>query len=138
MATVGHAAREVVARYLQGHDPRYLAEDVTLDVVAELRPRGGRAAVAGLVHDVRHRLFTEVDDQVTSLRAVGDEVVVELTFSGRPLPARWGPAVTGRRVSVRAVLVCVVCAGEITHARLYYDAASVRRELQQEELIPLA
>ena len=138
MATVGHAAREVVARYLEDHDPRYLAEDVTLDVVAERRPRAGRAAVAGLVHDVRHRLFTEVDDQVTSLRAVGDEVVVELTFRARPVPAQWGRAVTGRRVSVRAVLVCVVCAGEITHARLYYDATSVRRELRQAELIPLA
>jgi ketosteroid isomerase-like protein len=138
MATVGHAALEVVARYLDDHDPRYLAEDVTLDVVAEPRPLIGRAAVAGLVHDVRHRLFTEVDDQVTSLRAVGDEVVAKLTFRARPVPARWGSPVTGRCVDVRAVAVCVVCAGEIAQVRLYYDAASLRRALRQEQLVPLA
>jgi ketosteroid isomerase-like protein len=121
----------VAAEYLADLDPRYLAEDVVLDLVAEARLRAGRPAVAAWVHDVRHRLFTDVDHEVAGWYDAGDRVVAELTVSGRPVPARWGGTVSGRRVTARAVVVFVVRDGEISQVRVYHDTASLRRESQQ-------
>jgi ketosteroid isomerase-like protein len=128
-ATTHGGALEVVTSYLDRHDPRYLAESVSLDVVPDNRTRIGRAAVAAAVHDLAHGRFGEVDDSVTALRVVGDDVLVEVTFAGRPVQGRWSGPVTGRRVTVRAAIVCRVVAGEITSARVYYDAASLHRDL---------
>lgn len=131
-------ALAVVAAYLGQHDPRYLAQDVVLDIVAETRPRIGRPAVAAFVHDVRHRVFTDVDDTVTGLRAVGDHVVAEVTFAGRQCGAIGGLAPTGRRLELRVAVVFTVTDGEIARLRIYHDSASVLRQLRPDSQHQLA
>ena len=131
-ATAQGGALEVVTSYLERHDPRYLAENMALDVVPDKRMRVGRSAVAAAVHDLTHGRFRDVDDTVTGVRAIDDEVVVEVTFTGRPVQGRWSGQVTDRRITVRAAIVCRVVAGEIVTARLYYDAASLHRDLRDD------
>ena len=135
-ATAPGEALEVVTSYFECHDPRYLAENITLDVVPDKRLREGRSAVAAAVHDLTHGRFRDVDDAVTAVRAVADEVLAEVTFAGRPVRSRWTGRVTGRRVTVRAAVVCRVVAGEITSARLYYDTASLHRDLYGDRAHP--
>jgi ketosteroid isomerase-like protein len=135
-ATAQGGALEVATSYLERHDPRYLAENVTLDVVPDNRVRVGRGAVAAAVHDLTHGRFHDVDDAVTAVHALGDEVLVEVAFAGRPVPGRWSGPVTGRRVTVRAAIVCRIVAGEIAVVRLYYDAASLYRDLYGDRTSP--
>ena len=117
--TLEQAASEVVSAYLDQHDPRYLAEDIVVDVVAAGRVRVGRAAAAALVHDVRHRLFRQVEETVTATHVAGDVVVVELVLSGMPAQATHSGAT--RPVTVRAAAVATVAGGEIRSIRIYFD-----------------
>jgi len=123
LATFDDAALAVVRGYLEHLDPRYLAEDVALAVGAAGYQRLGRAAVAAAVHDVRHRYFTDLHDDVLSITPVGERVVVELTVSGRPVATAWSRPLLRQRVTVGAVAFIDVQGGEITHIRIYHDAS---------------
>ncbi|HET7530885.1 MAG TPA: nuclear transport factor 2 family protein [Mycobacteriales bacterium] len=120
------AAVEVVTAYLDGHDPRYLAEDVTVEVVADGRTWHGRAAAAALGHDLRHRLFGDVEEVVTGVYGAGSVVAAELSFTGRPVDSSGQHAAHDQPVTVRAAAVFRVTGGEISSTRIYFDTCSLR------------
>ena len=112
-------ALAVVNAYLSDQDSRYLAEDVTLDLVWEDGVRRGRAAVATLAYDLRHRRLRDVSLDVTGLVSGPGQVLLEVEL--RPLRGQVLPTIAGRA----AVLVHVT-GGEIRAVRVYCSPRPVR------------
>lgn len=120
---------EVVQRYLEHHDPRYLAEDVELDIVHDRRPLRGRAAVAARLHDLRHRLFLDIEVDVVHTWVAGGQVLAEATVTGRHLATSRSRPEAGRHFCLRLIAIVTVGGGEIRQACVYHDSAAPLRPL---------
>lgn len=122
-------ARQVVEGYLDGHRPEWLSEQVVFHDMTRPEPMRGRAEVTGFLHRFYEDLFSGGRVEHVRLTAGAGRVVAEWVFHGRHSGSVMGESPTGRDVEIPMACAYEVAAGEITAARLYYDQATLLRQI---------
>lgn len=130
--------RVVMEAFARSHDPQFFAPDGTFTEVAVPRSATGREAIGEML---RHIYYEAFSDGRLDLRTVATDIergvgLVEGTFRGRHTGELLGIPPTQRLVEVPMLAVYELATGadggpEIRQGRLYYDIASLHRQLDQ-------
>ena len=119
----------IVQAYLSGHQPQFMAEDATFRDFSQDEPLRGREAIGAMLDMMYRTAFSEARAESRSLVADSERVVLEFTFHGVQTGDLIGIAPSGKRVEVPMCAVYDVAGGAIRHGRLYYDAATMAKQL---------
>lgn len=120
----------VFAAYSEHHDPSYYAEDATFtDMTNPTQPLVGREAIGGMLATYYGGGFSDGNYKDATWIASGNTVMNEFTFYGTHDGDLFGIPPTGRYVELHIMSVYRVEDGLIRWARLYYDSASLMRQL---------
>lgn len=127
--------RALLERFARSHDPECLTARAVLDNVPQADTLVGRREISAFLRALLYEAFA---DARLVVRSVGlDEPtglgVIEWTFSGRQIAPAFGVRSLGRELRLAIVAVCEVGPDGIAHVRIYYDAATVRRQLTSKE-----
>ncbi len=122
------ATRQVVERYLHGHDSEAVAADAEYIVMGSGQRAKGRAEVEGLLEFFYHRAFDAVAEP-KSLVIDGDYAVVEADFVGRHIGEFGDLKPTGKSVRVPLCVAYEVRKGQIAKARIYFETDSLRKQI---------
>ncbi len=120
---------QVVQAYFQDHDSRYLAGNVEFYDMSAAQPLRGREAVGGFLHMFYHEAFSDAYAEVRNVVAEENGVVIEFVFHGKNTGSLGGAAPTGKVVAVPMCAYYAVAQGQIQLVRLYYDTATMGRQL---------
>ena len=125
--------RKVIEAFAQSHDPKYFAEDAVYIQMAVPQPFNGRDAIGGMLRLFYHDAFSDARGELRNVAADTemDLGFVEFTFRGRHTGELMGIQPTGREVEVPMLGVYEIEGGHIERARLYYDMATLMRQLGQ-------
>ena len=125
--------RTLIEAYADSHDPKYFAEDAVFTQMAMPQPFTGRDAIAGMLRLFYEEAFSEAKGELRHVAADTERGLgfVEFTFRGRHTGALAGIPPTGRDVEVPMLGVYEIANGAIQRARLYYDMATLSRQLGQ-------
>lgn len=126
--------RSVIEGYAQSHDPKYFAEDAVFTQMALPQPFTGREAIAGMLRLFYADAFSDAKGELRQVAADSQQSLgfIEFTFTGRHTGALAGIQPTGREVEVPMLGVYEIERGKIQRARLYYDMATLMRQLGQQ------
>ena len=120
---------QVIAAYFQNHDGQYLAEHVEFyDMTAE-QPLRGREAMQRALDLFYSEAFSEASAETRNVVAADNGVAIEFVFYGTHTGDLGGIAPTGKVVAVPMCACYSVAHGQIQLVRLYYDTATMRRQL---------
>lgn len=123
--------RNVIEAYARDHDPALFAEDAVFSQMPLAQPFEGRAAIAAMLALFYREAFSDAHGELRHVAA--DEAqglgFIEFTFRGRHTGELMGIAPTGRAVEIGMLGVYEVRDGLIRGARLYYDMATLLRQL---------
>lgn len=122
-------ARRVVEGYLAGHGAEWLSEEVAFHDMTQPEPMRGRAQATAFLARFYGEIFSEARIADVLLTAAEARVVAEWTFQGRHTGSLLGETPTGNAVRLPMACSYEVASGEITAARLYYDTASLLRQI---------
>lgn len=122
-------ARQVVEAYLAGHGAEWLSEGVEFRDMTQPQPMRGRAETAAFLQRFYGEIFSDAHITDVILTADDARVAVEWTFHGRHTGSLVGETPSGNAVTLPMACSYDVAAGEITAARLYYDTASLLRQI---------
>lgn len=130
-ATEGTSAGslQVFMAFLEEHDPAFYAEDGVFHVLALGEPFRGRAAIAEALATFYGGAFTDTDVEYRTLLADGHRVVAEFVYSGTNTGELMGMPATDRRITVPMLGIYEIKGGLIRYGRLYYDVATMMRQL---------
>jgi steroid delta-isomerase-like uncharacterized protein len=130
---MSQGVREVIERYASSHDPQCFAEDAEFTQVALANPFNGRDAIAGMLRLFYREAFTDARGDLRHVAADTEQDLgfIEFTFHGRHTGDLLGIAPTGRAVEIQMLGVYEVRDGLIRKCRLYYDMATLLRQLGQ-------
>lgn len=118
-----------ILTYFQNHDEQYLAENVEFfDMTAE-QPLHGREAMQRALDLFYTEAFSDASTETRNVVAAENGVVIEFVFHGTHTGELAGIAPTGKVVAVPMCAYYAVAHGQIQLVRLYYDAATMRRQL---------
>jgi steroid delta-isomerase-like uncharacterized protein len=120
---------QVVQAYFQNHDSRYLAETVEFYDMSAAQPLHGRQAVGGFLHLFYYEAFSDAYAEVRNVVAEENGVVIEFVFHGKNAGSLGGAAPTDKVVAVPMCAYYAVAQGQIQLVRLYYDTATMGRQL---------
>lgn len=123
--------RSLIESYARTRDAQYFAPDATLRDVGRGEAFEGRQAIEAQLRLLFLEAFSDVELDVRTV-AVDEPsglAAIEWTFRGRHTGELWGLPLTGRRVEVPMLAVYEVGDGLIRAGRLYYDTATVVRQL---------
>lgn len=120
---------QVIQAYFQNHDSQYLAEHVEFYDMSAAQPLRGRQAVGGFLHMFYHEAFSEASAEVRNVVAADNGVVIEFVFHGKHTGELAGAPPTGKIVAVPMCAYYSVVQGQISLVRLYYDTATMGRQL---------
>ena len=125
--------RTLIEAYADSHDPKYFAEGAVFTQMAMPQPFTGRDAIAGMLRLFYEEAFSEAKGELRHVAADTERGLgfVEFTFRGRHTGALAGIPPTGRDVEVPMLGVYEIANGAIQRARLYYDMATLSRQLGQ-------
>jgi steroid delta-isomerase-like uncharacterized protein len=125
--------RSTIEAYAHSHDPKYFAEDAVFTQMALPQPFTGREAIAGMLRLFYEDAFSDAKGELRHIAADNERGLgfIEFTFKGRHTGALAGIPPTGRDVEVPMLGVYEIAGGKIRHARLYYDMATLSRQLGQ-------
>ena len=125
--------RKVIEAFAQGHDPRYFAEDAVYTQMALGSPLTGRDDIGAMLRLFYHDAFSDARGDLRNVAADTEKGLgfVEFMFRGRHTGELMGIAPTGRQVEVPMFGVYEIANGQIQRARLYYDMATLMRQLGQ-------
>lgn len=123
--------RTLIERFARSHDPQCLAEDAVLEVVPTAMTVRGRPDIARFLRSLAYQDFADarLDTRTFALDERSSLGVIEWSFTGRQIRPAFGMAALGNELALPLCVVCEVGSQSITHARLYFDAATVRRRL---------
>ena len=124
-----HLNRQLVEAFVVGRTAVALTEDIVLCDQAQARSFAGRAAVEAVRQALFADSFAELRIEVGTLIAEETAAALEFTFRGRHSGRFMGIAPTDREVSIPMALFCVIEAGQLQRASLYYDAGTLLRQL---------
>jgi predicted ester cyclase len=125
--------RKVIEAFAQSHDPKYFAEDAVYTQMALAQPFTGRDAIGAMLRLFYHDAFAEARGDLRNVAADTEKGLgfVEFMFRGRHTGELMGIAPTGRQVEVPMFGVYEIANSQIQGARLYYDTATLMRQLGQ-------
>ena len=125
--------RRVIEAYAHSHDAKHFAEDAVFTQMALPQPFTGREAIAGMLRLFYEDAFSDAKGELRHVAADNERGLgfVEFTFKGRHTGALAGIAPTGRDVEIPMLGVYEIANGKIQRARLYYDMATLSRQLGQ-------
>lgn len=127
---VTEETRRVFEAYAVAHDASHYAEDATFtDMTNPGQPLVGREAIAAMLGTFYGGAFSEAHGSEDELLIDGNRVMLEFTFTGTHTGDFYGIPATGRQVELQLMSVYHVEDGLIRWARLYYDSASMLRQL---------
>ncbi len=129
MITPQASPLDVVSAYFQDHDVRWFTEDADFEIMPLGQTLHGRGAIEDFLNLFYHDAFSNAHHVTGQL--VGDEnaAVGEWVFHGRHSGSLMGIAPTDQTVALPMIAIYDVTNGSITRARLYYDAATLLRQL---------
>ena len=130
---MSHETRKLIEAFAHSHDPKYFAEDAVYTQMPLPSPLTGRDAIAAMLRLFYHDAFSEARGDLRTVAADTDKGLgfVEFVFRGRHSGDLMGIAATGRQVEVPMFGVYEIANGRIQQARLYYDMATLMRQLGQ-------
>ncbi|HXF06668.1 MAG TPA: ester cyclase [Blastocatellia bacterium] len=120
---------KVVQAYLANHDPKFMAEDATFQDFSQVEPLRGREAISAMLDMFYHTAFSEARAEVRNLVADDKSIVLEFTFHGVNTGSLMGMPPTNKRVEIPMCAIYDVEGGVIRRARLYYDSATMAKQL---------
>ena len=124
-----HESLQVIGAYFEHHDEQYLAENVEFcDMTAE-QPLRGREAMQRALDLFYAEAFSDASAETRNVVAADNGVVIEFVFHGTHTGELGGMAPTGKLVAVPMCAYYSVAHGQIQLVRLYYDTATMRRQL---------
>ena len=127
---VTRATRETFMAHSVHHDPSYFAEDATFtDMTNPSQPLVGRDAIGAMLATFFSGAFADGGYRTENLLIEGNRVLLEFTYLGTHTGQFGELPPTGRRVELPMMSVYHVEDGLIRWARLYYDSASLLRQL---------
>ena len=127
--------REVLERYLKGHDPEVLAPDVEFTVMGSGQRARGRAEVEGLLEFFYHRAF-DATAEAQSLVVDGDRAVLEADFVGKHIGEFGDLRATGKSVRIPLCVTYEVQRGQIRRAHVYFETDSLRKQVENAGTTP--
>ena len=131
---MAEVTRKVIEAYAQSHDANCFAEDAVFTQMALPQPFTGREAIAGMLRLFYEDAFSDAKGELRHVAADDERGLgfIEFTFRGRHTGALMAIQPTGREVEVPMLGVYEVASGKIQRARLYYDMATLMRQLGQQ------
>ena len=125
--------RSVIEAYAHSHDAQHFAEDAVFTQMALPQPFTGREAIAGMLRLFYEDAFSDAKGELRHVAADNERGLgfVEFMFKGRHTGALAGIPPTGRDVEIPMLGVYEIANGKIRRARLYYDMATLSRQLGQ-------
>lgn len=128
---VAERVRALIEAHARTRDPQYLAPGATLRDVAQGRTFEGREAIGAMQRLLFLEAFSEGQAEVRTVAV--DEASgigsVEWVFRGRHTGDYLGIAATGQRVELPMLGVYEVVDDLIRRARIYYDLATLLRQM---------
>ena len=125
--------RKAIEQYARSHDPQCFAENAEFTQMALPNPFKGRDAIAGMLRLFYQEAFSDARGDLRHVAADTDQDLgfIEFTFHGRHTGDLMGIPATGRTVEIAMLGVYEVRDGLIRRCRLYYDMATLLRQLGQ-------
>jgi steroid delta-isomerase-like uncharacterized protein len=120
---------KIVQDYLANHDPKLMAEDATFQDYSQAEPLRGREAIGAMFDMFYRTAFSEARAEARKLIADEASVVLEFTFHGVNTGSLMGMPPTGKRVEIPMCAIYEIEGGLIRRARLYYDSATMSKQL---------
>jgi steroid delta-isomerase-like uncharacterized protein len=126
--------RNVIEAYAQSHDPKHFADDAVFTQMALPQPFTGREAIAGMLRLFYEDAFSDAQGELRTVAADTQRGLgfIEFTFRGCHTGALMAIQPSGRQVEVPMLGVYEIGGGKIRQARLYYDMATLLRQLGQQ------
>ncbi len=120
---------QIVQGYMANHDPKFMAADATFHDYSQAEPLRGREAIGAMLDMFYHTAFSDARAEPRNLAADDKSVILEFTFHGVNTGSLMGLPPTGKRVEIPMCAVYDVEGGVIRRARLYYDSATMAKQL---------
>lgn len=120
---------QVIRDYFNGHDIAYFAEDGELHDMSQPQPLRGHAAISAFLNLLYHEAFSEAHAELRDLIGGDGAVVAEFVFHGKNTGSLAGAPPAGKTVAVPMIVAYELNAGKIQRARLYYDTATLAKQL---------
>ncbi|HUY60279.1 MAG TPA: ester cyclase [Candidatus Dormibacteraeota bacterium] len=122
--------RRVIEGYFTGHGGNWFSEEVEFHDMSQPQARRGRAEVEAWLHTFYQDAFADARAEAARL-VIGDGIAAaDWVFQGRHVGSLAGESPSGRVVELPMAALYEVRDGEIVRARLYYDSATLLRQLQ--------
>jgi steroid delta-isomerase-like uncharacterized protein len=126
-------ARKVIEAFAQSHDPMHFADDAVYSQMALPQAFTGREAIGAMLRLFYEEAFSDASGELRNVAADDEKGLgfVEFTFRGRHTGQLMGISPTGRNVEVPMFGIYEIGDGKIQRARLYYDMATLMRQMGQ-------
>jgi predicted ester cyclase len=119
--------REVIERYLRGHDTSVLADNAVFEVMASGQKSNGKAAIEQLMEYFYTKAFNA--EFTTKSLTVGEgKAVLEADFHGKQKLEFAGIQPSSKEVHVPLCVSYDVSGGKITYARIYFETDAIRMQ----------
>lgn len=121
---------QIIQAYFQSHDPMsFFSEDAEFHDMSQPEPFRGREAIGAALRMFYQEAFSDARAEPRSVLPGEDSVVAEFVFHGQNTGSLMGAPPTDKTVAVPMIAVYEVERGKIQRARLYYDSATMARQL---------
>lgn len=120
---------EVFLAFTEEHDADFYAEDAEFHVMGQPEPYRGRKAIRQALATFYGGAFTDTDPVHRTIVADGNIVVLEFVYHGTNTGEFAGLPATNQRVSVPMLGIYEIEDGYIQRGRLYFDFATMMRQL---------
>lgn len=120
--------KEVLERYLNGHDPDAVAPDAEFTVMGTGQQARGRVEIEGLLEFFYHRAF-QATAEMKNLVIDGDRAVLEADFVGRHVGDFGDLRASGKSVRVPLCVAYELRQGKIQTAHIYFETDSLRKQI---------
>lgn len=122
----------IVQEYMKEHNPALVDEDAVLIDHSQPDPIRGPDGIGAHMYEMYQVVFPGARAEFTRISPGEDAVTLEFTFSGKNDGPFMGSPATGREVSVPMCAVYAITNGKIAEISLYYDSATIDRQLGRE------
>lgn len=120
---------QLVRRYFEKLDADFYTDDAQLRDMSQPRPLRGREAIRSFLAMYLGEAFPDGAYQLHRVVADRNGAAVEWTFRGVNTGSLMGVPATRRAVEFSGVSVYEIENGRFTHARIYYDSATLAEQL---------
>ncbi len=120
---------QIVQSYLANHDPKFMASDATFRDFSQPEPVVGPEAIGGMLDFLYNVAFPGAEAEPRNVVADDKSVTLEFTFRGVHQGELMGIPPTGKSVEIAMCAVYDVEGSIIRNARLYYDSATMAKQL---------